>query len=317
MYSCQAKGAGVLARPQGCPEYLRRVPVVVNARAVRPQQVVIAQTSKHTRTRARTHTRTCPHAHAHADIRELQAAALVLHADEPVARAFLLTRLPAAPSATPSATPSVGFLPAHSMGARRRTHTLEPCAMVAARMLVTVALVVCFLVCLCCRRGGGRGAPRRPSRPADRPAGAAALAPPRGGIRPDPTPPVAWQVHWSRKLGRGRQEGRERYRACSIVRKGAFEAQNCARGTAGPALSLRLPNLAQGGASRLRIRPGPAPPRGRAPPPLSRGWLGSCPRHRRPPPPPAEAEDRRPAPSEAASRAGIRRIGSAGAAAPT
>ena len=77
---------------------------------------------------------------------ELQAAALVLHADEPVARAFLLTRLPAAPSATRSATPSVGFLPAHSMGARRRTFTLEPCAMVrvAARMLVTVGLVVCL-----------------------------------------------------------------------------------------------------------------------------------------------------------------------------
>ena len=142
MYSCQAKGAGVLARPQGRTEYIRRVPVVVNARAVRPQQVVIAQTSKHTRTRARTHTHTYPHAHAHADIRELQAAALVLHADEPVARAFLLTRLPAAPSATRSATPSVGFLPAHSMGARRRTFTLETGARVAAHMLVTVGLVV-------------------------------------------------------------------------------------------------------------------------------------------------------------------------------
>ncbi len=58
----------------------------------------------------------------------LQAAALVLHADEPVARAFLLTRLPAAPSAPPSVAPSVGFLPAHSMGARQTTHTLEPCA---------------------------------------------------------------------------------------------------------------------------------------------------------------------------------------------
>jgi hypothetical protein len=162
----------------------------VNARAVRPQQVVIAQTSKHTRTHARARTRTYPHAHAH--------AALVLHADEQIARAFLLTRLPAAPSAapsaTPSATPSVGFLPAHSMGARQTAHTLEPGATVAVRMLVTVGLVVRFLACkLCCGRGGGRSAPRRPSRPADRPAGAAVLAPPvtfRGDgsdpTRPDP-----------------------------------------------------------------------------------------------------------------------------------
>jgi hypothetical protein len=30
------------------------------------------------------------------------------------------------------------------MGARQTTHTLEPCAMVAARMLVTVGLVVCL-----------------------------------------------------------------------------------------------------------------------------------------------------------------------------
>ncbi len=106
----------------------------VNARAVRRQQVVIAQTSKHTHT--------YPHAHARADIRGLQAAALALHADEPVARAFLLTRLPAAPSATPS----VGFLPAHSLGARQTTHTLEPCAMVAVRMLGTLGLFVFWFV---------------------------------------------------------------------------------------------------------------------------------------------------------------------------
>jgi hypothetical protein len=90
------------------------------------QQVVIAQTSK--QTNKQTHAHAYPHAHAHADIGGLQAAALVLHADEPVARAFLPTRVPAAPSATPSATPSVGFLPAHSMGARQTAHTLEPCA---------------------------------------------------------------------------------------------------------------------------------------------------------------------------------------------
>jgi hypothetical protein len=55
-------------------------------------------------------------------------------------------------------------------------------------------------------------------------------------------------------------------------------------------------------AFRLRVRPGPAPPRGRAPPPLYRGWLGSWPRHRWPPlpPGPAGAEERRSAPSEAA-----------------
>jgi hypothetical protein len=192
VYSCQAKGAGVLARPQGRTEYLRRVPVVVNARAVRPQQVVIAQTSKHTRTRARTH------AHISARTRTCRRQGTAGRGARPPRRRTRRTRIP--PHTPPSGAvgDSVGDaerrVPAraqHGCAPNSPWTRSRPCAMAAARMLATVGLFVRFLACLCCRRGGGRGAPRRPSRPADRPADVAALALPvtvqeEGS---DPTPP--------------------------------------------------------------------------------------------------------------------------------
>jgi hypothetical protein len=166
----------------------------VNARAVRPQHVVIAQTSKHTHTHARAH----PHISARTRTRRHQGTAG--RSARPSCRRARRTRIPSPPHTPPGGAvgDSVGDaerrVPAgaqHGCAPNSPWTRSRPCAMVAVRMLVTVGLFVCFLVCLCCRRGGGRGAPRRHSRPADRPADVAAVAPPVTvqGEGSDPTPP--------------------------------------------------------------------------------------------------------------------------------
>jgi hypothetical protein len=193
-----------------------------------PSSTTSHRTNK--QTHAHTRARMCAHISARTRTRRHQGTAG--RGSRPSCRRTRRTRIP--PHTPPSGAvgDSVGDaerrVPAgaqHGCAQNSPWTRSRPCAMVAVRMLVTVRLFVRFLACLCCRRGGGRGAPRRPSRPADRPAGVAALAPPvtfRGeGSDPsgaDPTLACALQVHCPRKLGRGRQAGRERYRACSIVR---------------------------------------------------------------------------------------------------
>jgi hypothetical protein len=165
----------------------------VNARAVRPQQVVIAQTSKHTRTHARAH------AHISARTRTRRHQGAAGRGTRPPRRRARRTRIP--PHAPPRGAVGASVGDAERRVPARAQHGCapnsawtrsRPCAMVAVRMLVTVGLFVRFLAGLCCRRGGGRGAPRRPSRPADRPADVAALAPPVTvqGEGSDPTPPL-------------------------------------------------------------------------------------------------------------------------------
>ena len=156
MYSCQAKGAGVLARPQGRTEYLRRVPVVVNARAVRPQQVVIAQTSKHTRTHARAH------AHTSARTRTCRHQGTAGRSTRPSCRRTRRTRIP--PHAPPSGAVGDSVGDAERRVPARAQHGCAPNspwtrssrAPWSLHVLVTVALFVRFW--RVCAAGAAAGA---------------------------------------------------------------------------------------------------------------------------------------------------------------